>query len=227
MLLHSPGQIPVTAHFKFDALYVLIPWVGVMAAGFAFGTILERPDRRKMILTLGTSMTALFLLLRGFNLYGNGVAGYPYSVGHWNVQPSVSSSVISFLNTEKYPPSLDYLLMTLGPALILLGLLDNSKAERGLSRVLLVYGRVPMFYYILHIYLIHILAILAAVATHQPASWLWHGAIFLLPTPAGYGHGLPFIYAIWLVAVASLYPACRWYMEFKQQHRDWAWLSYL
>ena len=227
MLLHSPGQIPVTAHFKFDALYVLIPWVGVMAAGFAFGTILERPDRRKVILTLGTSMTALFLLLRGFNLYGNGVAGYPYSVGHWNVQPSVSSSVISFLNTEKYPPSLDYLLMTLGPALILLGLLDNSKAERGLSRVMLVYGRVPMFYYILHIYLIHILAILAAVATHQPASWLWHGAIFLLPTPAGYGHGLPFIYAIWLVAVASLYPACRWYMEFKQQHRDWAWLSYL
>ena len=227
MLLHSPGQFPVTTHFNFDVLYVLIPWVGVMAAGFAFGTILEKPDRRKVILSLGIAMTLLFLILRGFNLYGNGTMGYPYSAGHWSVQPSFSSSVISFLNTQKYPPSLDYLLMTLGPALILLGLMDNTKAERGLSRVLLVYGRVPMFYYILHIYLIHILAILVALAVHQPASWLWHGAIFLLPTPAGYGHGLPFIYVIWILAVGSLYPGCRWYMEFKQRHRDWAWLSYL
>jgi uncharacterized membrane protein len=227
MLLHSPGQIAVTAHFRFEALYVLIPWVGVMAAGFAFGRLLERPDRRKVVLALGLGVTSLFLILRGFNLYGNGTAGYPYSVGHWSTQPTVSSTIISFLNTQKYPPSLDYLLMTLGPALILLGLLDKTKAERGLSRVLLVYGRVPMFYYILHIYLIHILAILVALAVHQPASWLWHGAIFLLPTPAGYGHGLPFIYVIWIFAVASLYPGCRWYMEFKQRHRDWAWLSYL
>jgi len=227
MLLHVPGQIQVTPSFTFMNLYVLIPWVGVMAAGFAFGAVLMRPDRRKVILALGTSVTVLFLLLRGFNLYGNGVAGYPYSLGHWSAQPTFSSSVISFLNTEKYPPSLNYLLMTLGPALILLGLLDNTRAERGRSRVLLVYGRVPMFYYILHIYLIHILSILAAFVTHQPASWLWHGAIFLLPTPAGYGHGLPFIYVTWIFAVASLYPACRWYMGFKQRHRDWAWLSYL
>jgi len=198
-----------------------------MAAGFAFGSILDKPDRRRRILTIGIPMTALFFVLRGFNLYGNGTAGYPYSVGHWSTQPAVSSTIISFLNVEKYPPSLDYLLVTLGPALILLGLLENAKAERGLSRVLLVYGRVPMFYYILHIYLIYVLAILVALAVHQPASWLWHGAIFLLPTPATYGHGLPFIYVIWILAVASLYPACRWYMEFKQRHRDWVWLSYL
>ena len=227
MMLHSPGQIPVTAHFTFDVLYVLIPWVGVMAAGYAFGTILERPDRRKQILRLGFALTALFLVLRGFNLYGNGTTGYPFSVGHWSMRPTVSSTIISFLNAEKYPPSLDYLLMTLGPALILLGLLDNTRAERGLTRILLVYGRVPMFYYILHIYLIHVLAILAAFAFHQPASWLWHGAIFLQPTPAGYGHGLPFIYAVWLFAVASLYLPCRWFMGVKQRHRDWAWLSYL
>lgn len=227
MMLHVPGQIQVTPSYTFMNLYVLIPWVGVMAAGFAFGAVLMRPDRRKVILVLGTSVTVLFLLLRGLNVYGNGVAGYPYSVGHWSLQSSFSSSVISFLNTQKYPPSLDYLLMTLGPALILLGLLDKAKAERGISRVLLVYGRVPMFYYILHIYLIHALAIAAALAFHQPASWLWHGAFFLLPTPAGYGHGLPFIYVVWILAVASMYPACRWYMEFKQRHRDWAWLSYL
>src|SRR6266550_1268682 len=190
MFLHSPGQIPITKNFTFLNLYVLIPWVGVMAAGFAFGSLLLRPDRRKWILTLGFSMTALFFLLREFNLYGNGTAGFPFSVGPWKPQPTLSLTVISFFNTLKYPPSLHYMLMTLGPALILLGLLDGVKAERGLGRVLVVYGRVPMFYYILHLYLIHIIAIVAALAFHQPAAWLWHGAIFLLPTPPGYGHGL-------------------------------------
>jgi uncharacterized membrane protein len=227
MMLHVPGQIQVTPNFVFLNLYVLIPWVGVMAAGYAFGALLLRPDRRKWLLTLGLSITALFFVLRGFNLYGNGIAGYPYSVGPWQVQPTFSLTVISFFNTLKYPPSLHYLLMTLGPALVLLALLDGASAERGLGRILLVYGRVPMFYYILHLYLIHLLAIAAALAFHQPAAWLWHGAIFLNPTPPGYGHGLPFIYAMWMLAVASLYLPCRWFMEFKQRHRDWTWLSYI
>jgi uncharacterized membrane protein len=227
MFLHSPGPVPITQNFTFLVLYVLIPWVGVMAAGFAFGALLLRPDRRKWILTLGFSMTALFFLLRGFNLYGNGTAGFPYSVGPWTHQPTFSLTVISFFNTLKYPPSLDYLLMTLGPALILLGLIDGVKAERGLGRILVVYGRVPMIYYVLHLYLIHTIAIVAALAFHQPAAWLWHGANFLLPTPAGYGHGLPFIYAMWILAVAILYLPCLWFMQFKARHRDWNWLSYL
>jgi uncharacterized membrane protein len=231
MMLHTPGSIQLTAHYSFFNLYVLIPWVGVMAAGYAFGTVLQRPDRRKWTLVLGTSMTALFFILRGFNLYGNGVAGlnfgFPLSAGPWSVQPTFSLTVISFFNTLKYPPSLHYLLMTLGPALILLGLFDGMKAERGLGRILLVYGRVPLFYYVIHLYLIHFVAIFAAMAFHQPSSWLWHGATFLLPTPAGYGHGLPFIYAVWIAVVASLYFPCRWFMEFKRQHRDWNWLSYL
>jgi uncharacterized membrane protein len=227
MLLHQPGPIQVTPHFTFIVLYVLIPWVGVMAAGFAFGALLLRPDRRKWILTLGISMTALFLLLRGFNVYGNSSSGVPFSVGPWSHQQTLSLTVISFLNTEKYPPALDYLLMTLGPALILLALLDGAKAERGLGRFLLVYGRVPMFYYILHLYLIHILAIVVAWLSHQRVSWLWHGANFLLPTPPGYGHGLPFVYAMWILVVVSLYLPCRWFMEFKARHRDWNWLSYL
>jgi uncharacterized membrane protein len=226
-LLHQPGPLQVTSHFTFMVLYVLIPWVGVMAAGFAFGALLPRPDRRKWILALGISTTALFLLLRGFNLYGNSTSGMPFSVGPWTHQPTLSLTVISFLNTEKYPPALDYLLMTLGPALILLGLLDGAKAERGLGRILLVYGRVPMFYYILHLYLIHILAILVAFAFHQPAAWLWQGAMFLQPTPAGYGQGLPFIYAMWILVVALLYLPCRWFMNYKARHRNWNWLSYL
>jgi uncharacterized membrane protein len=230
MILHTPGRIPVTANFSFFTGYVLIPWVGVMAAGFAFGNLLLRDDRRKWILALGISATALFFVLRGLNLYGNGIAGLPFgfprSAGPWSFQPTLSLTVISFFNTLKYPPSLDYLLMTLGPSFVLLGLLDRAKAESGLSRVFLVYGRVPLFFYVLHLYLIHTMAILVALASHQP---VWYGPIVagVSPKPLGYGHGLPFIYAMWILAVAILYLPCLWFMELKRRHRDWAWLSYL
>jgi uncharacterized membrane protein len=230
MFLHTPGRIPVTDHFQFSVRYVLIPWVGVMAAGFALGSLLLRADRRKWILTLGVSATILFFVLRGLNLYGNGIAGlpfgYPRSAGPWSVQPTLLLTVISLFNTLKYPPSFDYLLMTLGPSLILLGLLDKAKAESGLSRILVVYGRVPLFYYVLHLYLIHTLAILVALAFHQP---ILHGSVIadFATKPAGYGHGLPFIYAMWILAVAILYLPCLWFMELRSRHRDWPWLSYL
>ncbi|HMK23057.1 MAG TPA: hypothetical protein VK466_12040, partial [Terriglobales bacterium] len=125
-----------------------------------------------------------------------------------------------------YPPSLDYLLMTLGPALVLLGLLDGAEAKQGLSRVLMVFGRVPMFYYLLHLYVIHVLAILASLLFHQP---IWHGTVIdhHVQKPFGYGHPLPFVYAAWIVAVTVLYLPCRWFMEFRSRHREWGWLSYL
>jgi uncharacterized membrane protein len=230
ILLHSPGSIPVTAHFSLSTRYVLIPWVGVMATGFAFGALLQRPDRRKWILTLGISATALFFVLRGFNLYGNGIVGtasaYARSAGPWSIQPTISLSVISFFNTLKYPPSLQYLLMTLGPALILLGLLDGARAQSGLGRILLVYGRVPLLYYVLHLYLLHLMAMVVSLAFHQP---VWHGTVIadFAQRPAGYGHGLAFIYAMWILAVAILYLPCLWFMNFRSRHRDWPWLSYL
>jgi uncharacterized membrane protein len=230
ILLYIPGRIPVTDHFSFSVRYVLIPWVGVMAVGFAFGKLLLRADRRKWILTLGICATALFFVLRGINLYGNGIAGLPFgfqrSAGSWSVQPTLSLTVISFFNVLKYPPSLDYLLVTLGPSLILLGLLDRVRAKNGLSRILLVYGRVPLFYYVLHLYLINIMAILVSLAFHQP---IWRGTVIadFAQSPLGYGHGLAFIYAMWILAVAILYLPCLWFMEFRSRHRDWAWLSYL
>jgi len=230
MFLHSPGRIPITDHFSFSVRYVLVPWVGVMATGFAFGKLLLRTDRRKWILTLGVSATVLFFVLRGINLYGNGITGLPmkylYSAGPWSVQPTLSQTVISFFNVLKYPPSLDYLLITLGPSLILLGLLDGTKAEHGLSRILLVYGRVPLFYYVLHIYLLNVMARLVAWTFQQP---IIHGTVIadFAQKPAGYGHSLPFIYAMWILAVAILYLPCRWFMELRSRHRDWAWLSYL
>ena len=230
IVLHSPGRIPITAHFSFSVRYVLIPWVGVMAAGFAFGTLLQRPDRRKWILTIGICATMLFFVLRGINLYGNGVAGlpfgYPRSAGPWSVQPTLSLTLISFFNTLKYPPSLDYLLMTLGPSLILLGLLEGVKGESGASRVLVVYGRVPLFYYVLHLYLINGIARLASIAFHQPA---WHATVIadFAQRPVGYGHGLVFVYLMWMLVVGILYLPCRWFMELRSRHRDWVWLSYL
>jgi len=123
---------------------------------------------------------------------------------------------------------LQYLLMTLGPALILLACFDGITLQslRGwLGRAVLIYGRVPMFYYILHILLIHVMAIIVAFAFHQPVIWLLKGGIFN-GTPPGYGHGLPFIYLIWIAVVAILYLPCKWFADFKTRRKDW-WLSYI
>jgi len=232
MVLHTPGfyliHPPAIGLF---VLYPLIPWIGVMAGGYALGWLFTRPDRRKNIFILGVTLTLLFFVLRGINHYGNGIAGQPFGMplgaGPWSHQPTSVLTVISFFNTLKYPPSLDFLLMTLGPALILLSWFDGIKTERGVARILLVYGRVPMFYYILHIFVIHLTAIGVAALFHQPYAWLLGGSFFTQPRPAGYGQGLLFVYAIWILVVVVLYLPCRRYMEFKRRHRDWSWLSYL
>src|SRR6266403_956322 len=231
MVLHSPGLVSITPGMSFFVGYPLIPWIGVMAAGYAMGALLERSDRRKWILGLGVALTLAFFVLRALNLYGNGEVStsffLPSTVGPWKVQPSLTLTIIAFFDTLKYPPSLDYLLMTLGPALIVLACLDGVAAERGLGRILLVFGRVPLFYYVLHILVIHAMAIFVGMLFHQSVSWLWHGGFFLHPSPAGYGHGLPFVYLMWCIALLILYFPCKWYMAFKSKHRDCPWLSYL
>ena len=228
MVLHSPGLVSITRGMSFFVGYPLIPWIGVMAAGYAMGALLERNDRRKWTLGLGVALTLAFFVLRALNLYGNGEASSSSfllsTVGPWKVQPTLTLSVIAFFDTLKYPPSLDYLLMTLGPALIVLACLDGVTAKRGLGRILLVFGRVPLFYYVLHILVIHAMAIFVGLLFHQPVFWLWHGGH---PPPAGYGHGLPFVYLMWFIALLILYLPCKWYMASKSKHRDCAWLSYL
>jgi uncharacterized membrane protein len=227
MIVHSPGMIWIKEPTRYlYVTYPLIPWVGVMASGYAMGALLQRPDRKKLLLGMGIASTLAFFVLRGINLYGNGSAGLPPNVGAWSVQPTLTLTVISFFNTLKYPPSLDYLLMTLGPALIALALFDGVK-ERGLARVLLVFGRVPMFYYVLHIYLIHVLAIVVARTFHQPSAFLWSWDFILQLLPEGYGHHLPFVYLMWFTVLLILYLPCKRYMEFKRRHRDWRWLSYV
>jgi len=227
-ILHAKGMFwikqPTIGIF---IMYPLVPWIGVMACGYALGPILLRPDRKKVLFRIGLALTALFFVLRGLNLYGNGTAGYPFSIGPWHAQSTFTLTLISFFNTLKYPPSLDYLLMTLGPALMVLSWLESVNAEKPWARVVLVYGRVPLFYFVAHIYLIHIMAIVAALAFHQPAAWLWHGAMFENAVPDNYGYGLPFVYLMWIAVLVILYLPSRWYMNFKREHRDWNFLSYL
>ena len=226
MILHSPGffliQPPATGIL---ILYPLIPWVGVMACGYALGALLQRPDRGGILLRAGAALAIAFFILRGINHYGNGTSGL-LSVGRWSSQSTFALTVISFFNVLKYPPSLDFVLITIGPALMALAWFERVREQGVMARILLVYGRVPLFYYVLHIYLVHLMAFFAALIFRQPASWLLHGAIFTQPIPAGYGHNLPFIDLMWIMAVALLYYPCKRYMEFRARHRDRTWLSY-
>lgn len=214
-VLHVPGTFKIGSGFSFFVLYPLIPWVGVMAAGYGFGAIfrLESEVRRTWLLRLGGGMIAAFVLLRFSNLYGDPTP--------WTAQPRPGFTLLSFLNVEKYPPSLCYLLMTLGPGCVLLALFERGTPA--LLRPLLVFGRVPMFYYLLHIPLIHGLAHLWFTMHYGRADFFEDGPG---KPPADAGFSLVMVYAVWATVIVILYPACRWFADLKRRRRD-AWLSYL
>jgi uncharacterized membrane protein len=181
-------------------LYSLLPWIGVMAAGYAFGRVLQLPANRRnrICVTIGVAAIALFVILRTFNLYGD--------PRHWNpAQP------LSFLNATKYPASLLFLLMTLGPLIALLPLLEGVRG--GIGRVLEVFGRVPLFYYVLHVPLIHLAAILVSVIrTGAVTPWLFGNHPMEPPNlPDGYQWSLPLLYLVTGLCVAILYAPCRWW----------------
>jgi uncharacterized membrane protein len=207
-------------------LYTFFPWIGVMAAGYAFGAIITRaPARRdRLCLTIGLAAIALFLVLRGFNLYGD---PSPWSAP--TPQPDGSPqlpAVLSFLNTSKYPASLLFLLMTLGPTIAIIPALE--KARGAVVHWMTVFGRVPFFYYVLHIPLIHVMAIIVSkIRMGTVVPWLF-GNQPMAPgsPPAGYRWSLGLLYLVWLIVVVLLYFACRWYAELKVRRKD-AWLAYL
>ena len=220
VVLHGPGVVINGPHVVF-ASYPLIPWIGVTAAGFGLGRIYEwAPDRRRaFLLRTGALLTVAFVVLRGVNRYGD--------PARWSVQPSISVTVLSFLNTTKYPPSLLFLLMTLGPALLALRAADG--ATPSWLRPALVFGKVPMFYFVLHLPLIHLLAIAVSGARYHDAHWMFESpdlAHYPFTQPPGWGYGLPVVYAIWAGVALALYPLCRWFAGVKQRRRD-AWLSYV
>ncbi|HST12243.1 MAG TPA: heparan-alpha-glucosaminide N-acetyltransferase domain-containing protein [Terriglobales bacterium] len=226
-LLHHRGGVMLPFGVRQFVLFPLIPLVGVMAAGYVLGQVytMERARRKKLLVLSGTIMITLFVFLRLTNLYGNPPAGLGgVSQGDFHVQPTFAKTVMLFFDVEKYPPSLQFLLMTVGPSLLLLAWLDRESVPIGLKAVW-TFGRVPMFFYVLHLYVIHTLAIVVAALRGQPLGWLFHGAIFG-DSPAGYGYNLPFVYCMWITAVALLYFPCRWFAKLKKRRREW-WLSYL
>lgn len=201
-----------------QVLYTIIPWAGVMAAGYAFGTIVaaEPERRRRLCLGIGLGATALFVLLRAFNLYGEPRPWSGDQMPAW----------LSFLNTSKYPASLQFLLMTLGPTIALVPLLEGARGA--LARWLTVFGKVPFFFYLLHIPLIHVLALIVSrVREGAVNGWLFaNHPMANPPPPEGYAWSLALLYAVWAVAVVMLYPPSAWFARLKARNRS-RWLSYL
>ncbi len=219
-ILHVPNILVMKPGFTLFEVYPLIPWVGVTAAGYALGQVFEWPgDRRKrFLLRFGLAVTAAFFIIRAINIYGD-----PQP---WSAQRSAVYTGLSFLNTNKYPPSLLYLLMTLGPVLLFLWAVDGF-TPRWL-RPALVFGKVPLFYYLLHIPLIHLLAIGACFAKYGHVHWMFESPTlnrFPVTFPPGWGYSLPIVYLVWLIVVVLLYPVCRWFAGVRQRRSD-PWLSY-
>jgi uncharacterized membrane protein len=221
--LHERKRFNFGGHFVTTG-YSLIPWLGTMMLGYCFGALYKKDMnvamRKKYLLIIGSIAIAIFILIRAINVYGD--------MKPWAVQSSFIMTICSFLNVTKYPPSLLYTLMTLGPALIALALLE--KPLNRIGRIIIIYGRVPLFFYILHLFLIHMLGIAAVVASGRP----WTDMIFTTmqnakdsPWLAGYGFSLAGTYLVWIVVIVLLYPLCRWYDNYKTNHKEKWWLSYL
>ena len=220
-ILHGPGFVIDNGRHVVFAAYVLIPWVGVTALGYALGMAyqwdVER--RRRLLLWLGLALTAGFLVIRAINVYGDPLP--------WSAGKSPLFTVLSFLNVTKYPPSLLFLLMTLGPALLLLRAFDRGTPVW--LRPALIIGMVPMFYYLLHFLLIHLLALAGAWLRYGEVRWMFQSPSldkFPFTAPPGWDWGLPVVYLLWAAVVAALYPVCRWYALLRQRKRKW-WMSYV
>ncbi len=211
-VLHVPGPLGVVPVFL---LYPLVPWVGVMALGYAAGPAVfsQEAGASRRLAWAGALLVAAFVALRLLNGYGD--------ASHRIEEGSAALLGMSFLNLTKYPPSLLYLLMTLGPALLALALFRRAKGP--VANVFVTFGRVPFLFYVAHLYLVHALAVAAGVAQGFPESSLRD---VFLNLPQGYGFGLPTVYLIWLGVVAALYPLCRRYAALKARSRAW-YLSYL
>lgn len=206
-------------------LYSIVPWIGVMAAGWAFGCVIALPAQRRdrLCLAVGLGAVALFLLLRGLDLYGD---PRPWRAQTAGAGAPPMPALLAFLNTTKYPASLCFLLMTLGPAIAAIPLLERARGAA--ARWVALFGRVPFFYYMLHIPLIHLLAIaVCAIRLGDVSPWLFaNHPMGNPPPPDGYAWSLPLLYGVWAAAILILYPACAWFAHLKAKRRS-RWLSYL
>lgn len=220
-VLHSPGFLVQPPGRTVFAAYVLIPWVGVTACGYVLGAVYQwdAERRRAFLLRIGTACTIGFVAMRGINVYGD--------PSRWTVQHTGVFTWLSFINTTKYPPSLLFLLMTLGPALLLLRAVDGRTPR--FLRPAVVYGKVPMFYYLLHVFLIHLVATVASIARYGTVHYAVTSpslANYPLTQPPGWAAPLPVVWLAWACVVIALYLPCRWYAGLKARSGA-PWLSYL
>jgi uncharacterized membrane protein len=216
-ILHSGEMLEPLPGVHFAPAYPLVPWIGVMAAGYGFGTLLlqERAARRRALIDLGLVLTVAFVGLRALNVYGD--------PRPWSAEPPWFV-VFSILNCWKYPPSLLYLLMTLGPAILALAWFDRQPGPLG--RLLVTFGRVPLFYYLIHIPMIHALQVGIDLYRYGEAPYLNQPFYANVKVPSDYGFSLGWVYVIWLGIVVALYPVCKWYAGVKRRHPEGV-LSYL
>lgn len=229
MLLHQPGLFPIGPRFPSPlvfVLYPLIPWIGVMAVGYAFGALYSKDVkfRRRWLLIIGGVATWLFIFIRAVDKYGEPL--------HWARQKNVLFTILSFINTTKYPPSLDYVLMTLGPPILALALFESGGTilgswGSGLRNFFVTFGRVPLFYYVLQWVTAHLIAVGLHAAFGKPVHWLFQTPVdWFTNPPKGNGFNLIVVYLSWIAGVLLLYPLCKWFAGVKARRRDW-WLSYL
>ena len=217
-LLFSLNVFPLGPDRLFLIAYPVLPWLGILLAGFVAGRLFALPaDQRKVILLrLGLAALALFVLLRSIDLYGDPI--------HWAKQKNALFTFLSYINVNKYPPSLIFTLVTLGVLLLVLSAAEGH--DNRTTRVLRVYGQAPMFYFIVHFYILH--AVMLIVVLLQGYHWAdlpFSGGRF--GRPAGAGLSLAAVYAVWIAVVVALYPVCKWYGQYKQSHREKKWLRYL
>ena len=220
-MLHAQGFVVNRPGFVVFVAYPLVPWIGVTAVGYALGQIYrwDAPRRKTLLMRCGLIAIGTFVALRLINGYGDPAP--------WTSQTSPAMTIVSFLNLTKNPPSLLYLLMTLGPALLMLRALDGS-TPRLLAPALTI-GRVPLFYFVLHLTLIHLLAEILCSAWYGAVHWMFESpdmGSYPFTPPPGWGVPLPITYLLWVVVVVALYPVCAWFAGVKQRSRG-GWLSYL
>jgi uncharacterized membrane protein len=220
--LHEPGLYPF-GHFNIFVGYPIIPWAGIMMLGYCLGSLYlpeaDTQQRKKILLGAGVASLSLLIIIRAFTTYGD-----PHA---WETQSSTAFTILSFFNFAKYPPSLLYILATLGPALIFLSL--SEKLKGGIWQYIIALGRVPLFFYIIHILFIHMLGLIAALLTGYDASdMVFNTWVTDSPNLKGYGFSLVVTYAVWIAVVMILFPLCLWYDRYKTKYgREKWWLSYL